>query len=419
MILTVNGKNLGGSICVPESKSWAHRLLIAAALSKSETYVKCRKTSADIAATVRCLSGLGTEIHRDENGFALSPGNSPSGVLPCGESGSTFRFLLPVACALGLTAEFLLEGKLPLRPMEPLYENLRAHGITVDGTGSPRICVRGKLTGGKFTFPGNVSSQFISGLLFALPITDEGGEIVIDGDLQSAAYVDMTLLTIHSFGITAEKTENGYRIPGGQNYISPATSVAEGDWSNAAFWLCAGAIGKNPLSCLDLNKDSFQGDRAITDILRRFGANVEFSEDAVMSSGNKLHSITIDAGPIPDLVPILSVAAAAAEGRTVIKNAARLRFKESDRLYTTKEMLSALGGDITETEDGLIIDGGTPLAGGTVNSFNDHRIAMSAAIASVICKNPVTISGAEAVNKSYPAFFDDFVTLGGEILKQE
>lgn len=419
MILTVNGKSLGGSIQIPESKSWAHRLLIAAALSRTEAYVKCRKTSADIDATFRCLSGLGTEISRGDNGFVLRPGTSPSGVMPCGESGSTFRFMLPVACALGLDAEFILEGKLPQRPMDPLYKNLEEHGICIEGRGSSRISVSGRLSGGRFAFPGDVSSQFISGLIFALPLTEEGGEIVILGDLQSSAYVDMTLMTVRSFGIRAEKTESGYHIPGHQVYRASGGSAAEGDWSNAAFWLCTGAIGKNAVTCLGLNGSSSQGDRAVTDILRSFGAQVEFSGDSVTVCGGELRGTTIDAGPIPDLVPILSVVAAAAKGRTVIKNAARLRFKESDRLYTTRMMLSSLGGDIQETEDGLIIEGGNSLSGGTVDSFNDHRIAMSAAIASVICKGPVTIRGAEAVNKSYPTFFEDLAALGGKIVNEE
>jgi 3-phosphoshikimate 1-carboxyvinyltransferase len=315
------------------------------------------------------------------------------GTLPCGESGSTFRFLLPVVGALGRKASFILEGRLPERPLSPLYEELVRHGCKLSPQGANPFTIEGQLTPGSYTLDGGVSSQFISGLLFALPLLGGDSTISLTGKAESLPYIEMTLDTLKTFQINIGYDGKAFTIPGRQKYISPGTVQVEGDWSNAAFWLCAGAVSGNTVTVTGLDPHSKQGDRAVAEILGRFGKD--------------LHGIEIDAANIPDLVPILSVVAAAAKGPTRIYNAGRLRDKESDRLAAIRDVLGKLGADIRETEDGLVINGGKPLTGGTVSSWGDHRIAMSAAIAAVLCAGPVIIQGAEAADKSYPTFFDE------------
>ena len=366
----------------------AHRLYICAALADSPTEISCQGTSRDIEATRACLAAMKT--------------GEP---LPCGESGSTLRFLLPVAAALGLDAEFHMEGRLPQRPMYPLDEQLTLHGAKLSRPENHILTCTGKLTSGDYTLPGDVSSQYISGLLFALPLLDGPSTLTVTGKIESAPYIAMTLDALRQFGICVTIEENVFHIPA-CGYKSPGRAQVEGDWSNAAFWLCAGAIGR-PMTVTGLHMDSLQGDKAVVERLKQFGAIVHGSTVEPAA----LHGIDIDASAIPDLVPVLSVVAAAAEGTTRIYNAQRLRLKESDRIETVCRMLRNLGADVEETEDGLLIHGGKPLQGGTVDSCNDHRIAMSAAIASILCEGEVTVLGAEAVEKSYPDFWRDFEEL--------
>jgi len=418
----------GGTIKAIASKSAAHRLLICASLSGIETFVRCPERSRDIDATADCLESLGSVIRYEKDGFFVTPldkskDKNAQRSLNCGESGSTLRFLLPVCGALGINVKFNMEGRLPARPLSGLYEEMTAHGCTLSEQGrSPLVC-GGKLTGGNYTLPGNVSSQFISGLLFALPLLESGGSICVTGSLESRPYVDMTIDALRLFSITVHEEDKPalvFRAPEKQAYKSPKIVQTEGDWSNAAFWLCAGAIGTNAITCSGLDINSRQGDRAVVDILRKFGARVSVENDTVTVSPAALNGIEIDAENIPDLVPVLAATASTARGKTIIRNAGRLRLKESDRLYTTASLLSALGADVAETEDGLVIQGKTKLSGGEAQSFGDHRIAMAAAVLSAACSAPVTIQNAEAVNKSYPAFFDDFhITLGGIYEKEE
>ena len=381
-----------GTVPAIASKSMAHRLLICAALAKDPTEVVCSTTSKDIEATRACLA-------------AMKAGKTP---LPCGESGSTLRFLLPVAAALGLKTAFFMEGRLPDRPLAPLDEELTKHGATLRRDG-PILHVSGKLSPGDYTLPGNVSSQYISGLLFALPLLDGPSTLTVTGKIESAPYIQMTLDALRQFGIHITIEEQVYHIPA-CGYRSPGTVQVEGDWSNAAFWLCAGAL-TGPVTVTGLDACSLQGDKAVIEILKQFGAVCEQHGDAFTVSPAPLHAIEIDAAAIPDLVPVLSIVAAKAEGTTRICNAGRLRLKESDRIETVCHLLRSLGRSAEETADGLLISGGPPLSGGTADSFNDHRIAMSAAIASSICLAPVTVTGAEAVNKSYPHFWDDHAQL--------
>jgi len=324
--------------------------------------------------------------------------------------------MLPIAGALGRKASFILEGRMPERPLSPLYEELIRHGCTLSPQGSVPFCAEGKLTPGGFSLDAGVSSQFISGLLFALPLLRGNSELRLSGRLESFPYVELTLAMLRTFGVHVAFEDRVFSIPGGQTYRSPGTVRVEGDWSNAAFWLSAGAIGSGGVTCTGLDLLSPQGDRAILDILQRFGASVQRNGSAAVTvSGGRLRGIEVDARDIPDLVPILAVAAAAAEGTTAIRNAGRLRGKESDRLAAVSDVLCGLGADVREIEDGLLIFGSASLIGGRASSWGDHRIAMAAAIAATVCAEAVVIQGAEAVNKSYPGFFDDLRRLGGSV----
>jgi len=408
---------LSGTVRAIASKSQAQRLLICSALSDAPTFIKCADTSADIEATVGCLNALGARIERSGEGFTVNPLSLEQiykgAYLYCSESGATLRFMLPIACALATDASFMASGRLPQRPLSPLYEELIAHGCSLSKQGQMPLNCTGKLTGGQYQLAGDVSSQFVSGLLLALSLLDSDSELKLSGIVESQPYIDLTVAALKLFGITIEIEDNLYIVRGRQRYCSPSKVVVEGDWSNAAFWLCAAALSETPITCTNINKDSTQGDKAVVELLKDFGADVSFANDTVTVSRGKLQAIEIDAKNIPDLVPALAVVACAAQGKTVIYNARRLRLKESDRLKTVADTLSLLGAAVSETADGLIIDGGKELRGGTVSCYGDHRIAMMAAIAAVLSKQKLIIEDAEAVGKSYPDFFKDFSLLGG------
>ncbi|MCQ2438065.1 MAG: 3-phosphoshikimate 1-carboxyvinyltransferase, partial [Clostridia bacterium] len=308
------------------------------------------------------------------------------------ESGSTLRFLLPVAAALGKTARFTGEGRLPMRPNDILTDALRAHSVECDASLLP-INISGQLRGGTYEIAGNVSSQYITGLLMSLPLCGEDSDIILTTKLESAPYVVMTIEVLKQFGIRIDVHENGWHIPGGQKYHSPESTVAEGDWSSAAFWVTANNIGSK-IELTGILDDSSQGDKAIVPFLEQLGGDIDVSET-------------------PDLVPTLAVGAAMYNGITRFVGAGRLRIKESDRLTAVKNMLTALGGRAEDTEDTLTVFGGTPLHGGTVDGCNDHRIVMAAAIAATVASGETVITDAQAVSKSYPAFFDHFNAMGG------
>ena len=397
MNVIITPSPLKGRVRVPASKSAAHRALICAALADGPTDIIINALNRDIEATAACLGALGAEIEATADGLRVSPiAHLPeSATLDCGESGSTLRFLIPVATALDARAVFTGRGRLPERPNAVLTDALRGHGATIDSDTLP-MRVSGPVRGGRWALPGNVSSQYVTGLLFALPLLREDSDIVLTTRLESSAYVDMTLQALARFGVTVEAAEGGWRIPGRQRYRSAGRLEIEGDWSAAAFWLAADAMGGD-IRVDGLREDTAQGDRAAAALLGR---------------------PEIDASGVPDLVPALAVAAAARQGRTVITGAARLRLKESDRLQTVAAMLRALGHGVTVTDDGLVIEGGAPApcAGDvrTVDGANDHRIVMAAAVAAATANAPVRILGAQAVEKSYPDFFRDLKALGGQ-----
>ncbi len=414
MIATISPAKLAGSIDAIASKSDAHRLLILAALSRGRTRILMERRSEDIDATIACLISLGAEISILPEGVLVRGIErvNENPLLDCGESGSTFRFLLPVACALSERVRFTGGGRLPERPIGELMKQMQAHGVVFSGERLP-FETRGRLTGGAFSLPGNVSSQYLTGLLLALPLMREDSTISLTTRLESAAYVDITLDALARFGVRVETKGEQYTVFGGRAISSPGELRVDGDWSNAAFFLAAGALGK-PVTLTGLRLDSPQGDKAILDALRRFGAEVEITHNGITVSPAQLKGCTIDVGETPDLLPVLAVLGACATGKTRLVNAARLRLKESDRLASVSAMIRDLGGLVEEQADSLVVTG-TSLSGGTVDSCRDHRIAMSAAIASIRCKREVAILGAEAVKKSYPAFYQDFNRLGGAV----
>lgn len=381
MDLTIQPGRLSGQIRAIPSKSQAHRLLICAALSNQETTLLCPETNRDIEATVDCLHALGASIIRTETGYCVDPipRIPEKAVLHCCESGSTLRFLLPIVGALGVDATFHMEGRLPERPLSPLWEEMERMGCRLCRPTASTIRCTGKLRAGAYNIDGGVSSQFITGLLFALSLIDGKCSLEITGKVESKPYIDMTKAALKLFDAP--------------HFHTPGFVAVEGDWSNGAFFLAAKALG-NEVTVTNLAPDSPQGDRAAAQLLDALEAR-----------------ITIDASDIPDLVPILSVVAGAKKG-AVFTNIGRLRIKESDRVAAVIEMLEQLGGRAEATKDTLTVHG-TGFSGGTVNSHNDHRIAMAAAIAATVCTETVTITGAEAVRKSYPGFWEEYHRLGG------
>lgn len=412
MNLCITPSPLGGELEAIPSKSDAHRVLILAALSRGTTRIEIRRLSDDIQTTIDCLCALGATIERTADAVIVQgiSAFTEHPELNCRESGSTLRFLLPVAAVCGVHARFTGSGRLPERPIGELMEAMRQHGVCFSADRLP-FSMEGTLSGGEYALAGNISSQYLTGLLLALPLAKEDSSLKLTTKLESAAYVEMTLRSLRSFGAVAEEQDGAYRIPGSQVCRSPGIVSVEGDWSNAAFFLAAGAL-KSRVRLTGLSASSPQGDKAILSALTRFGAKVLQSYDVVEVSPGELHGCELDVSETPDLLPILAVLAANAAGETRLVNAARLRYKESDRLTATANLVNTLGGNAQELPDGLIVSGGG-LSGGTVDGCRDHRIVMAAAIASIACREPVTILGADAVNKSYPEFFEDFTRLGG------
>ncbi|MBO5361061.1 MAG: 3-phosphoshikimate 1-carboxyvinyltransferase [Clostridia bacterium] len=393
-----------GNIDAPASKSVAHRALICAAFADKPTKVRCSTTSVDIEATAQCLRELGAKISKTEYGFLVEPitRTAESVTLNCHESGSTLRFMLPVAATSGKVISLYGEGKLPQRPITQLCSALTEHGVSLSADSLP-LTLEGKLTAGTYEISGEVSSQFISGLLLALPVTHAESTVTITGQIQSKPYIDMTLDVLKSFGIKTDFTGNTIKIYASDGYISPENYSVEGDWSNGAFFICANAISGNNVKCSNLTSSSVQGDKAVAEIAK------------MLTDADENEHIRIDVGDIPDLVPVLAVTSCFRKGTTQFYNAARLKIKESDRLLSTSEMIKNLGGKAETTDDSLTVYGSGTLRGGTVDSFNDHRIVMSTAVAASGCKNEVTITNAQAVNKSFPTFFEEISKLGAKI----
>ncbi len=406
-----------GAVRLPPSKSMGHRLAIGAALGAlclgrgagGESLIQNLGHSRDIKATLGCLSALGARFDETEAGLCVSAGTPAPADTPlfCDESGSTLRFLLPVAAAMGGGRLFTGRGRLLKRPMD-VYARLFAQKGVAFEQGADGVRTGGPLPAGEYALPGDVSSQFVSGLLFALPLAGDGdSRIILESRLESRAYVDLTLQALAVFGVSAAwQNERTLAVPGGQRY-APARCAVEGDWSASAFFLAAGALGR-PVRCQGLRRDTQQGDAAVLGILRQMGAQPYWRDEALCVTPGKLRAVTVDAREIPDLIPPLAALCCFCEGESRIVNAGRLRLKESDRLHALTLELTKLGADITEGPDSLTITGRPELDGGSANAHGDHRIAMALAVAAIGCTGPVRLSGWQSTDKSYPGFWEDF-----------
>lgn len=415
-----------GKIHIPSSKSMGHREIICAGLAQGTSVIDNISMSKDIEATCRCLQALGVQIENVPSRFAgrTALRVTGSGKLAaaesgadCGESGSTLRFIIPLAALLGQPFTLTGHGRLVSRPLQAYYDIFDSQqlGYSTENGQLP-LTVNGHLQPGHYQLPGDVSSQYVSGLLFALPLLEGDSVLEITSPLESASYVNLTLSCLAKYGIKIENEEHRlYKIPGRQKY-QPQNSNVEGDWSQAAFWLVAGALGRQ-VSSTGLTADSLQGDRAVLNIMQRMGAKLTQKQDAVTAEQSTTAGCVIDAADCPDIIPVLTVLAAVSAGTTKIINAARLRIKECDRLAAMTSELNKLGAKITELPDGLIIEGCEQgLRGGAqVDAWNDHRIAMSLAVAAAACNEPFTLTGAASVAKSYPEFWQDYLQVGGKV----
>lgn len=404
-----------GTVNVPPSKSDVHRAIICAAMANGVSRISPVALSNDIKATIGCIKALGADAVLENNVLTVDGTNmykNKTALLDCGESGSTLRFFIPIAAVGNINATFVGKGKLPQRPIGIFTEALPKAGTVCKTEGGLPLEIKGQLKSGIFKIPGNVSSQFITGLLLALPILEGDSEIVLTSPLESVGYIAMTIRTMKQFGVNIQATEKGWHIKGGQSYKT-CDYTTDGDWSQAAFFMVLGAVS-GKVTVKGVVKDSTQGDKKCAEILARFGAKVTQLDNEVTVEKGELKAITIDASQIPDLVPVLSVCAAFAEGTTKIINAERLRIKECDRLKATAELLNNLGGKVKELSDGLEITGVSSLKGGNVNGYNDHRIVMSAAVCAARSDEDITATFAMSINKSYPDFYIDYNSIGGK-----
>ena len=433
MNVTIEARELSGTVAAVASKSVAHRLILLAALADGTTDIDCTTTSEDIEATISCVRSLGALVSRTHLGLrvvgipATRRRELPrqGGPLDCGESGTTLRFLLPIVSTQDEEVQIVGHGRLAERPLSPLYEELVRHGAEISEQGSFPLRVSGPICGGTFRLPGDVSSQFVSGLLMAAPLVDGPVKVLVSEPVESFPYITLTIRALAAFGVAVEQSH--ITIDGAPHLcldvarsplVSPGAIQVEGDWSNAAFWLAAGALSKDGIEVTGLDSTSTQGDRAIMAALTLLGARVARTRGTAACRHDSLHSIELDVSNIPDLVPPLAAVAACADGVTHLRGAGRLRLKESDRLQSVSAAINAVGGQARVEGDELVITGGE-LAGGTVDAANDHRIAMMAAVMACRARGPVTVRGAQCVAKSYPAFWDDYEQLGGLIEKTE
>lgn len=391
----INSAALNGSVVLPPSKSVAHRALICSFLAGGGS-VEPIIASNDMKATTGILNSL----------------KNDEAVLNSIESGSTLRFMIPVAAALGREVTFTGEGSLLSRTIGEYQELLPKHGVKIECNGFLPAKLSGKLKNGNYEVNGDVSSQYITGLLMALASLEGDSAVVLKTPLQSKPYVDMTVKVLDDYGVKIKETDFGYLIKGGQTF-KKMDYIVEGDWSHSAFFLSAGAVG-GTVTVKGLDMHSTQGDKAIIDVLKSFGADIEISDDGIICRKSELKGTEVDAENIPDLVPMIAVTAAFAQGTTVIKNAERLRFKESNRIESVVNNLKLMGADVTETKDGMIINGGTPLHSAQLKGYNDHRIVMAFSVAAANVEGETVIDDMESINKSYPSFFEDYKKIGGK-----
>lgn len=403
-------KNAHGKVICPSSKSAAHRELIAAALADKDSTIICRGMSKDIEATVECLTALGANIKKDGETITVSPIDTSNtankkATLNCNESGTTLRFMIPLAAFLGVDATFVCAESLTKRPISILCDELSRHGVSFPNGYTFPLKMHGKAEGGDFSICGSVSSQFISGILLALPLSNKPSTLKIIGKCESLPYIDITRSVMSSHGINVAFSEDTYSVsPAAYKAYQKATTV-EADWSSAGFWLAAGLSSDDGISSVGQRLSSSQGDKAIFDILKNAGADIAIKDDVVTVKKSRINAFECDCSQTPDMVPILSICAAAANGTSKIHGVERLRLKESDRIESTIALLSNIGISASYNDGTITICGGN-IHGGNVCGYNDHRIVMSAAVASLFTSEPITITDAHAVSKSYPAFFE-------------
>ncbi len=426
MQVRISPGKLSGKIDAVSSKSYLHRILLCAAMSDRSTTIFLNCRSKDVDATIRCARAMGASVEVREDRLVVCPVDAAAKLdefpmLDCGESGSTARFVLPMTAAVCGGGRLIGEGRLPERPFGAICTVMEENGCTFSSYQLP-MTVTGPLTAGTYRIPANISSQYISALMMSLPLVEGDSEIVFTTEVESEGYLDITEAVMRDFGITLDPTGNGYKIKGNQRYQSPGEITAEGDWSNGAFWVAANALGCD-LQVGNLKADSLQRDRQIVSVAERLFQGIERLEMGVTGAVSPADGgtdsvsateIVINGADIPDIIPISAVMACGRTGRTRFVNCGRLRLKESDRLESVKTLICALGGQAIVDKDDLIVDGCGQLRGGTIDSFKDHRIVMSAAIAATICTEPVTITNAQDVAKSYPEFFADYKKLGGD-----
>ena len=421
--LKIYPSKLKGEVKIPPSKSMAHRAIICAALSDGLCIIENIDYSDDIIATIDAMNSLGAKIvkHKDYieviGAYGSDEKPQETRIIDCNESGSTLRFLVPISLLFKGSSKFIGRGNLGKRPLTTYYNIFERQGIEYSyEEGNLNLVINGELNPGTFEVEGNVSSQFITGLLFTLPLLKEDSKIIITTEMESKGYIDLTLRAMSDFGV--EIINNNYRefiIKGNQKYNARNYRV-EGDYSQAAFFLCADSLG-NDVLCKDLDLNSLQGDKEVIDILERMNVVFNANDIGVKGTTNgELASTVIDGSQCPDIIPVLTSVAALTKGTTEIINARRLRIKECDRLAAVTSELNKLGAKIIEKEDGLVVTGVEKLQGGVeVWSHKDHRIAMTLAIASTRCEEPIVIKDYECIAKSYPKFFEDFKALGGNV----
>lgn len=415
----INPCNLSGKVTIPASKSVAHRAIICAALSRGVCKIKNIDLSEDIKATVNAICALGAVCELTDKTLTVNAKDLfriKDAIIDCGESGSTLRFLIPIVAAGGVNACFIGKGKLPSRPIGIYQECLPRAGVKLDCKNGLPLIVTGELKPNVFLLPGDISSQFVTGLLMALPLLNGNSELILTSALESQGYVEVTIEVLKNFGINIIRTEKGFYIPGNQKY-KPIDFVVEGDWSQAAFFIAAATLSKDKNTSITiegLNRNSFQGDKAAFEIFSQFGATIDFiGNDLIVKPGNELCAINLNASQIPDLVPVVAFTAMFAKGTTIISGARRLKLKESDRLISSSLGINCLGGDSRVEPDGITVNGKMKIKGGIVEGFNDHRIVMAASITAVRTDGEIIINDAQSVNKSYPNFFNDYNKLGG------
>lgn len=415
--ITLNRTLLKGVIQVPTSKSLAHRAIIIAGLCEEESLIRNVSFSKDIEATLSGMQSLGANIFIDENGIYIQQGNQSSGsaVIDAYESGSTLRFLIPYSLIHKNKVHFIGHGKLGIRPLEVYYDLFRKQNIKYRTKKDKLdLMIEGQLKADRFQIPGNISSQFITGLMIACSQLDQDSLIEVTSPLESEAYVQLTMDVLKEFGIVVTKNETSYSILGNQKGKACEYEV-EGDFSQAAFFLVADVLGAD-ITINNLNLKSHQADRSVIDILERMGAELIKDKNGYRMKAEHLHSIDIDASSCPDIIPVISLACLKAEGTSHIYNAKRLRYKECDRLKAICEVIGQSGGIVTEKEDEIMITGGGALKGGIYSDYNDHRMVMMEAVLAMMTETPVTIKNWECVSKSYPDFFEDYKKLGGCII---